>query len=143
MVPNAQIASQKQRAAAARDHSIGAPGACATVHERLLLTAARRTMPLSRDVPGPSRGAEGSVRLVKAYVLIVTTPEATHRVAVQVRSIRHVSEVYEVMGPYDIVAVIETESLADVPGILADQIRTLDGIQSTTSLVAFPDRADD
>ena len=36
---------------------------------------------------------------------------------------------------------LETESLADVPGILADQIRTLDGIQSTTSLVAFPDRA--
>jgi DNA-binding Lrp family transcriptional regulator len=80
--------------------------------------------------------------LVKAYVLIVTAPEATHRVAGQVRAIRHVSEVYEVMGPYDIVAEIETESLADVPGILADQIRTLDGIQSTTSLVAFPDRAE-
>jgi len=87
------------------------------------------------------RLAEGSPRVVKAYVLIVTAPEATHRVAMQVRAIRHVSEVYEVMGPYDIVAEIETESLADVPGILADQIRTLDGIQSTTSLVAFPDRA--
>jgi len=79
--------------------------------------------------------------LVKAYVLIVTAPEATHRVAEQVRLIRHVSEVYEVMGPYDIVAEIETESLADVPGILADQIRALDGIQSTTSLVAFPERS--
>jgi DNA-binding Lrp family transcriptional regulator len=92
--------------------------------------------------PCRSRSHEGSVSLVKAYVLIVTAPEATHRVAVQVRAIRHVSEVYEVMGPYDIVAEIETESLADVPGILADQIRTLDGIQSTTSLVAFPDRTE-
>lgn len=90
----------------------------------------------------PPPGTKGSVSLVKAYVLIVTAPEATHRVAMQVRAIRHVSEVYEVMGPYDIVAEIETESLADVPGILADQIRTLDGIQSTTSLVAFPDRAE-
>ena len=78
--------------------------------------------------------------VVKAYVLIVTAPDATHRVALQVRAIPHVSEVYEVMGPYDIVAEIETESLADIPGILADQIRTLDGIQSTTSLVAFPER---
>ena len=78
--------------------------------------------------------------MVKAYVLIVTAPDATHRVAVHIRSIPHVTEVYEVMGPYDIVAEIETESLADVPGILADQIRTLEGIQSTTSLVAFPDR---
>ena len=85
-------------------------------------------------------GREGSVVVVKAYVLIVTAPDATHRVALQVRAIPHVSEVYEVMGPYDIVAEIETESLADIPGILADQIRTLDGIQSTTSLVAFPER---
>ena len=88
------------------------------------------------------RPLRGAPSLVKAYVLIVTAPEATHRVAMRVRAIRHVSEVYEVMGPYDIVAEIETESLADVPGILADQIRTLDGIQSTTSLVAFPDRAE-
>ncbi len=79
--------------------------------------------------------------MVKAYVLIVTAPEATHRIAELVRAIPHISEVYEVMGPYDIVAEIETESLADVPAILADQIRALDGIQSTTSLVAFPDRA--
>ena len=80
--------------------------------------------------------------MIKAYVLIVTNPGATHRVALAVRQIRHVSEVHEVMGPYDIVAEIETESLADLPGILADQIRTLDGIQSTTSLVAFPERAE-
>ena len=78
--------------------------------------------------------------MVKAYVLIVTAPDATHRVATQVRAIRHVAEVREVMGPYDIVAEIEAESLADITPILADQIRTLDGIQSTTSLVAFPDR---
>ncbi len=78
--------------------------------------------------------------MVKAYVLIVTAPDATHRIAVRVRAIPHVTAVYEVMGPYDIVAEIDTESLTDVPGILADQIRTLDGIQSTTSLVAFPDR---
>ncbi|MBM3139300.1 MAG: Lrp/AsnC family transcriptional regulator [Chloroflexi bacterium] len=76
--------------------------------------------------------------MVKAYVLIVTSPGATRRVAMALKAIDHVTEVHEVMGPYDIVAVIEAEQLTDVPPILADQIRTLEGIQSTTSLVAFP-----
>jgi DNA-binding Lrp family transcriptional regulator len=76
--------------------------------------------------------------VVKAYVLIVTSPGATRRVALALKSIDHVIEVHEVMGPYDIVAVIEAEQLTDVPPILAERIRTLEGIQSTTSLVAFP-----
>lgn len=76
--------------------------------------------------------------MVKTYVLIVTHPGDTHRVAVAVRAMQHVAEVHEVMGPYDIVAEIETDSLQQIPALLADQIRTLEGIQSTTSLVAFP-----
>ena len=76
--------------------------------------------------------------MVKAYVLIVTNPGATRRVAEALAGIPHVTTVHEVMGPYDIVAELITESLTDVPPILADRIRTLDGIQSTTSLVAFP-----
>ena len=76
--------------------------------------------------------------MVKAYVLIVTSPGATRRVALALKSIDHVTEVHEVMGPYDIVAVMEADQLTDVPPILAERIRTLEGIQSTTSLVAFP-----
>ncbi len=76
--------------------------------------------------------------MVKAYVLVVTSPGATRRVALTLKDIDHVIEVHEVMGPYDIVAVIEADQLTDVPPILAERIRTLEGIQSTTSLVAFP-----
>lgn len=76
--------------------------------------------------------------MIKAFVLVVTQPEATRKVAQEIRALPHVLEVHEVMGPYDLVAIIETETLQQVPGILADRIRTLDGIQSTTSLVAFP-----
>ncbi len=79
--------------------------------------------------------------MIKAYVLIVTDPGATRRVAGILATIRGVEEVHEVMGPYDIVVELVVESLSDVPPILADRIRTLDGIQSTTSLVAFPDPA--
>jgi DNA-binding Lrp family transcriptional regulator len=76
--------------------------------------------------------------VVKAYVLIVTSPGATRRVATALRDLPDISEVHGVMGPYDVVAELETDSLTDIPPILADTIRAMDGIQSTTSLVAFP-----
>jgi DNA-binding Lrp family transcriptional regulator len=76
--------------------------------------------------------------MVKAYVLIVTSPGATRRVALSLKGIKCVTEVHEVMGPYDIVAELEVDQLTDIPPILAERIRTMEGIQSTTSLVAFP-----
>ncbi len=80
--------------------------------------------------------------MIKAYVLIVTQPGTTRRVAEQLAEVSTIAEVHEVMGPYDIVVEIEAETLIDVPPILSDSIRTLDGIQSTTSLVAFPSGGD-
>ncbi len=76
--------------------------------------------------------------MIKAYVLIVTDPGATRRVALQLKSVGNVTDVHEVMGPYDIVAEIETDHVTEIPVILSEHIRTIDGIQSTTSLVAFP-----
>ena len=76
--------------------------------------------------------------MVKAYVLIVTEPGATRRLVETIRDLDLVHEVHEVRGPYDIVAEIQAESLQEIPGILQEQIRSLPGIHSTTSLVAFP-----
>lgn len=77
--------------------------------------------------------------MVKAYVLIVTNPGATRRVLQALQQVPNVRSVHEVMGPYDIVCELVTDALTDIPPILSDRIRTLEGIQSTTSLVAFPD----
>jgi DNA-binding Lrp family transcriptional regulator len=76
--------------------------------------------------------------VVKAFVLIVTDPGATRRVATALKAIELVTDVHEVMGPYDIVVELEAPQLPDIPPILFEHIRTIDGIQSTTSLVAFP-----
>jgi DNA-binding Lrp family transcriptional regulator len=76
---------------------------------------------------------------VKAYVLVVTDPGATKRVYDALIKINGVTEVHEVMGPYDIIVEMDVPNLVDVPPILSTQIRTIDGIQSTTSLVSFPD----
>jgi DNA-binding Lrp family transcriptional regulator len=56
-----------------------------------------------------------------------------------IAQIAGVVELHEVMGPYDIVVEIEVEQLSEVPAILSDRIRTVPGIESTTSLVTFPE----
>jgi DNA-binding Lrp family transcriptional regulator len=77
---------------------------------------------------------------VKAYVLVVTDPGATKRVFEALQKIPGVVEVHEVMGPYDIIVEIDVPNLVDVPPILSTQIRAVAGIQSTTSLVSFPEQ---
>lgn len=78
---------------------------------------------------------------VKAYVLIVTDPVRTKDVMRHIREIPEVSESHEVMGPYDIIVEIGAEDLAEIPPILGERIRRIEGIESTTSLVTFPERA--
>jgi DNA-binding Lrp family transcriptional regulator len=77
--------------------------------------------------------------MIKAYVLIVANPGTTKNVYAALRQIKGVVECHEVMGPYDIVVEIAVEDLADVPPILSDHIRTISGVESTTSLVTFPE----
>ncbi|OGO49859.1 MAG: hypothetical protein A2148_02515 [Chloroflexi bacterium RBG_16_68_14] len=76
---------------------------------------------------------------MKAYVLVVANPGATKAVYAALSEVKGVTACHEVMGPYDIVAEIDVEDLADVPPILSDHIRTIPGVESTTSLVTFPE----
>jgi DNA-binding Lrp family transcriptional regulator len=76
---------------------------------------------------------------IKAYVLVVTDPTKTRHVHEEIAKVQSIVELHEVMGPYDIVVEIEVESLQEIPTILGERIRTIDGIQSTTSLVTLPE----
>lgn len=78
--------------------------------------------------------------MIKAYVLVVTNPGETKNVYAALGKVPGVEELHEVMGPYDIVIEIKVDSLSDVPPILSDKIRTIPGIESTTSLVTFPEK---
>ncbi len=75
----------------------------------------------------------------KAYVLVVADPGQTKQVNQELRKVPKVTEIHEVMGPYDIVVEIEVDSLQEVPAILGGRIRVIDGIQSTTSLITLPE----
>ncbi len=76
---------------------------------------------------------------VKCYILVVTDPGKTKYVRQEISKIPNIAEMHEVMGPYDFVVEIEVSSLQEIPRILGERIRTIDGIQSTTSLVTLPD----
>jgi len=78
--------------------------------------------------------------MIKAYVLIVANPGTTKAVYAALQQVKGIVECHEVMGPYDIVVEIAVEDLADVPPILSDHIRTISGVESTTSLVTFPEK---
>ena len=80
---------------------------------------------------------------VKAYVLIVTDPIKTKEIFAELQRIPELVEIHEVMGPYDIVCEIEAADLTDIPPILGERIRRIPGIESTTSLVTFPERQKD
>jgi DNA-binding Lrp family transcriptional regulator len=73
---------------------------------------------------------------VKVYVLVRTDPGRTRQVISALQEVPGIVEIHEVLGPYDIVAEIEVDELRDVSQTLMERIRTLDGIESTTSLVA-------
>jgi len=76
---------------------------------------------------------------IKAYVLIVTDPGNTQHVLEQIRGMQGLEAVHEVMGPYDIVVEISADNLQDIQRLLRDGIRPIEGVQSTISLVTFPD----
>lgn len=77
--------------------------------------------------------------MIKAFVLIVVDPAETQRVFDQLRAVEGISEVYQVMGPYDIVAVIEASGITEVPPLISRHVRVVPGIESTTTCVTFPE----
>jgi DNA-binding Lrp family transcriptional regulator len=77
--------------------------------------------------------------MIKTYVMVATEPGRTKAVARALMEVPEVRELHEVFGPYDIVLKVETWSLDEVPIILAAKIRNIVGIESTTSLVTFPE----
>ena len=78
---------------------------------------------------------------IKAFVLIVVDPAKTMDVFNKLSAVDGISEVYQVMGPYDIVAVVDVANLSDVPSVISRHIRAVDGIESTTTCVTFPETA--
>jgi DNA-binding Lrp family transcriptional regulator len=71
---------------------------------------------------------------IKAHVMISVAPKLSSRVAHSLRDITELTALYAVSGPYDLIAVLSSETTERIDSLL-DEIGALPGIRRTTSSI--------
>ena len=73
----------------------------------------------------------------KAFVLIETAVGRTKEVAVALKQLEGVKSVDTVTGPYDIIAIIERETLNDIGDLVTGKIHPIVGISRTVTCLSI------
>ena len=73
----------------------------------------------------------------KAYVLIETVVGRTREVTSAIGRLEGVKSVDPVTGPYDIIAVVEGESLNEIGDLVTGKIHPITGISRTVTCLAI------
>lgn len=73
--------------------------------------------------------------VIKGYILIKLVPGLEAGALSQIRAIPGVSEVNIVFGQWDAIAIAEAKSLFQLAKIIISEIRGIQGVQDTTTLV--------
>ena len=73
---------------------------------------------------------------MKAYVLVNIRTGSVKEVVRHLRRVASVIEAHMTFGPYDAVAVIETDDINGVGAILANEIQPIPGILDTMTCLA-------
>ncbi len=74
---------------------------------------------------------------VKAYLLIETQVGKTKQVVEAIRNIQGVASADVVTGPYDAIAVIQTETLNDFEDLVVEKMHLIAGISRTVTCVVM------
>jgi len=73
----------------------------------------------------------------KAFVLIETAVGKTKAVVTAISKLEGVKSVDGVTGPYDIIAIIEANTLEDIGETVINDIHPIDGISRTVTCLAI------
>ena len=73
----------------------------------------------------------------KAFVLIETAVGKSKEVVAALSKLKGVNSVNSVTGPYDIIAVIEGETLNDIGDLVTNKIHPIAGISRTVTCLAI------
>ncbi len=73
----------------------------------------------------------------KAYVLIETAVGRNKDVAAAMEQLKGIKSVDIVTGPYDIIAIIEGDSLNDIGDLVTGKIHPITGISRTVTCLAI------
>ena len=74
----------------------------------------------------------------KAFVLIETNVGKTGGVVTNLRQLKKVKSVDAVTGPYDVIAIVEADSLNEVGDLITGKIHRITGISRTVSCLSLP-----
>ena len=73
--------------------------------------------------------------MAKAYVLINVDTAYTNQVVERISGLSGVGEVHEVLGPFDVVAEVETSGMEDIVAVLRQEIRVIPGVRNTMTCI--------
>ena len=76
--------------------------------------------------------------MVRVYVLIETRSEKTGEVVEALKSVDQVVSADAVTGPYDVIAIVECETLQKLGECIISKVQTIRGISRTVSCIAVP-----
>ena len=69
----------------------------------------------------------------KAFILIETAVGTNKRVISNIEKLKGIKSAESVTGPYDVIAVIEANSLTEIGEIVTGKLHTIDGVSRTVS----------
>ena len=75
----------------------------------------------------------------KGYVLIEATVGRARDVAQALKSVAGIVEAYLITGPYDLVAVIEGDTAADISDVVTSVVHLVPGVARTTTCLSIPE----
>lgn len=84
-------------------------------------------------------GGEFSANQVEAHVSIKVFQKLTARTNAALEQISQVSQLYSVSGEYDLIAIVQAQSLEELSAVL-DEIGNLEGVERTNSAVVLETR---
>lgn len=84
-------------------------------------------------------GGEYSANQVEAHVSIKVYQKLTGRTNTALEQISQVSQLYSVSGEYDLIAIVQAQSLEELSAVL-DEIGNLEGVERTNSAVVLETR---
>jgi DNA-binding Lrp family transcriptional regulator len=92
---------------------------------------------LARIPIRPSRRLVLMATKIRAYLLIQASAGVGNHVLEAVRAMPETVQADRVTGPYDVIVIIETESLDAISSVLHDRIHPINGITRTMSCLSF------
>ncbi|MEP1217343.1 MAG: Lrp/AsnC family transcriptional regulator [Marinobacter sp.] len=84
-------------------------------------------------------GGELSDNQVEAHVSVKVFQKLTARTNIALEQISQVSQLYSVSGEYDLIAIVQAQSLEELSAVL-DEIGNLEGVERTNSAVVLETR---